>query len=95
MPVDMVSHSSSGFTAKSVLSRRNLPVSFSPKRVRNMVKLRGPGASDIIPSTTLSLGSWPVRGRRKGRGKEGREEREVGRGEGGREEREEGRRRGR
>ena len=36
-----------------------LPVSFSPKRVRNMVKLRGPGASDIIPSTTASVGSCP------------------------------------
>ena len=35
----------------------NSPVSFSPKRVRNMVKLRGPGASDIMPSTTESLGS--------------------------------------
>jgi len=26
-----------------------------------MVKLRGPGASDIMPSTTESLGSWPER----------------------------------
>lgn len=41
------------------LSLPSLPVSFSPKRVRNIVKLRGPGASDIIWSTTVSLGSWP------------------------------------
>ena len=52
-----------------------------------MVKLRGPGASDIIPSTTLSLGSWPVRGRReggKGGRKGGKEEGREGGKEGGR-----------
>jgi hypothetical protein len=46
---------------KGERERESSPVNFSPKRVRNMVKLRGPGASDIIPSTTESLGSWPAR----------------------------------
>ncbi len=37
----------------------NSPWSLSPKSVRNMVKLIGPGASFIIPSRYSSVGFLP------------------------------------
>ena len=37
----------------------DLPLVFSPKRERNMVKLRGPGASLSMSSSILGSGSRP------------------------------------
>ena len=41
-------------------SSGSVPLSLSPNRVRNIVKLIGPGASDIIFSRNSSDGSFPV-----------------------------------
>jgi hypothetical protein len=37
-----------------------VPDSFSPNKVRNMVKLIAPGASEIISSMNSSVGFWPM-----------------------------------
>lgn len=46
--------------ALRMTSSGSVPLSLSPNMVRNMVKLMGPGASDIIPSRYSSEGFLPV-----------------------------------
>ena len=46
-------------TGSDSCQSRDIPFVFSPNKVRNMVKLRGPGASPSMSSSILGSGSRP------------------------------------